>query len=93
MEITMKKSIIGIVFTIAVAFVLTVSFSMISGINNSYALQGSHSAGSGKRQIGFYFQFKHKHGSHSAGSGKMTAKKAKKKSKTKNNKNRTVKPK
>ena len=75
----MKKFIISTVFTVAVAFIFIVSFSMVSGINKSYALQGSHSAGSGKRQIGFYFQFKHKHGSHSAGSGKMTAKKAKKK--------------
>ncbi len=44
----MKKSIIGIVFTAAAAFIFMVSFSMVSGINNSYALQGAHLATSGK---------------------------------------------
>jgi hypothetical protein len=42
MKITMKKSIIGIVFTAAIALLFTVSFSMISGVNSSYALQGSN---------------------------------------------------
>lgn len=44
----MKKFIISTVFTVAVAFIFIVSFSMVSGINKSYALQGSHLTGSGK---------------------------------------------
>ena len=44
----MKKFIISTVFTAAAAFIFIVSFSMVSGINNSYALQGSHLTGSGK---------------------------------------------
>ena len=44
----MKKFIISTVFTAAAAFIFIVTFSMVSGINNSYALQGSHLTGSGK---------------------------------------------
>ncbi len=43
----MKKFIISTVFTVAVALIFMVSFSMVSGINNSYALQGSQMTGSG----------------------------------------------
>ncbi|MDA8053954.1 MAG: hypothetical protein M0012_07415 [Deltaproteobacteria bacterium] len=44
----MKKFIISTVFTVAAAFIFMVSFSMVSGVNNSYALQGSQMTGSGK---------------------------------------------
>ena len=44
----MKKFIISTVFTVAAAFIFMVSFSMVSGINNSYALQGSQMATGGK---------------------------------------------
>ena len=65
----MKKFIIGTVFTAAAALIFMVSFSMVSGINNSYALQINHKVTSGKMNKMNM-------------SGKATAKKT---SKTKNN--------
>ena len=44
----MKKFIISTVFTVFAAFIFMVSFSMVSGVNNSYAMQGMQQAGGGK---------------------------------------------